>query len=93
MIVLPRIDRHSATELLKNHLGNEIAEIASSMPDLTPTITYTPVGGQRIENGQLEQVRTDILRLAHKHGMPNRIIPPANGSASNTVTAWPSRAR
>lgn len=77
MIVLPRIDRHSVTELLKNHLGNGIAEIASSMPDLTPTITYTPVGGQRIENGQLEQVRTDILRLAHKHGMPNRIIEPS----------------
>jgi len=77
MIVLPRIARHSATELLKVHLSNGIAEIASSMPDLTPTITYTPVGGQRIENGQLEQLRTDILRLAHEHGMPNRIIEPS----------------
>jgi hypothetical protein len=77
MIVLPRITRHSATELLKIHLSNGIAEIASSMPDLTPTITYTPVGGQRIENGQLEQLRTDILRLAHEHGMPSRIIEPS----------------
>lgn len=76
MIVLPRIARHSATELLKLYLSNGIAEIASSMPDLTPPITYTPVGGQRIENGQLEQLRTDILRLAHEHGMPNRIIEP-----------------
>lgn len=74
MIVLPRIAKHSAAELLKNHLSNGIAEIASSMPDPTPTITYTPVGGQRIENRQLEQLRTDILRLAHEHGMPNRII-------------------
>lgn len=77
MIVLPRIARHSAAELLKNHLSNGIAEIASSMPDLTPTITYTPVGGQRIESRQLEQLRTDILRLAHEHGMPNRIIEPS----------------
>ena len=77
MIVLPRIARHSATELLKLHLSNGIAEIASSMPDLTPPITYTPIGGQRIENGQLEQLRTDILRLAHVHGMPNRIIEPS----------------
>ncbi|MCX2716034.1 DUF6339 family protein [Mycolicibacterium sp. J2] len=76
MIVLPRIARHSATELLKNHLSNGIAEIASSMPDLTPTITYTPVGGQRIDNGQLEQLRTDIIELAHEHGMPNRIVEP-----------------
>lgn len=77
MIVLPRIARHSAAELLKLHLSNGIAEIASGMPDLTPPITYTPVGGQRIENGQLEQLRIDILRLAHEHGMPNRIIEPS----------------
>lgn len=77
MIVLPRIARHSATEVLQLHLSNEVAEIASNMPDLTPPITYTPVGGQRIENGQLEQLRTDILRLAHEHGMPNRIIEPS----------------
>lgn len=77
MIVLPRIARHSAAELLKNHLGKGMAEIAIRMPDLTPTITYTPVGGQRIENGQLEQLRTDILRLAHEHGMPNRVSEPS----------------
>lgn len=74
MIVLPRIAKHSVAELLKIHLSNDIAQIASSMPDLTPTITYTPVGGQRIETRQLEQLRSDILQLAHEHGMPNRII-------------------
>lgn len=74
MIVLPRIAKHSANELLKVHLSNGLAEIASSMPDLTPTITYTPVGGQRIEMRQLEKLRTDILGLAREHGMPNRII-------------------
>lgn len=77
MIVLPRIAKHSVAELLKIHLSNAIAEISSSMPDLTPTITYTPVGGQRIETPQLEQLRSDILQLAHEHGMPNRIIEPS----------------
>lgn len=77
MIVLPRIAKHSATEMLKVHLSNGPAEIASSMPDLTPMVTYTPVGGQRIETHQLEQLRTDILELAREHGMPNRIIDPS----------------
>ena len=65
MIVLPRIAKHSVAELLKTHLSNDIAQITRSMPDLTPTITYTPVGGQRIETRQLEQLRSDILQLAH----------------------------
>lgn len=77
MIVLPRIAKHSATELLKTHLSSELREITSSMPDLTPTITYTPVGGQRIETQQLAQLRADILELAREHGMPNRIIEPS----------------
>lgn len=77
MIVLPRIAKHSATDLLKAHLSGGLAEIASSMPDLTPTITYTPVGGQRIAAHQLEQLRTDILSLAREHGMPHRIIEPS----------------
>ncbi|MFL0274641.1 hypothetical protein [Mycobacterium sp. SMC-19] len=77
MIVLPRIARHSATELLKVHLGSGLAEIASSMRDFTPTITYTPVGGQRVETHELEQLRTDILALAREHGMPDRITEPS----------------
>jgi len=77
MIVLPRIAKHSATDLLKVHLSRGLAEIASSMPDLTPTITYTPVGGQRVETHQLEQLRTEILALAREHGMPDRITEPS----------------
>lgn len=77
MIVLPRIARHSATELLKAHLSSGLFEIASSMPDLSPTITYTPVGGQRVETHELEHLRTDILALACEHGMPDRITDPS----------------
>ena len=77
MIVLPRIAKHSAADLLKVHLGSGLAEIASSMPDLTSTITYTPVGGQRVETQQLEQLRSEILALAREHGMPDRITEPS----------------
>lgn len=77
MIVLPRIAKHAAAELIKNHRTSGIAEIASNMPDLTPTITYTPVGGQRIEDQELEKLRTNMLRLAHEHGMPHRIVEPS----------------
>lgn len=77
MIVLPRIAKHSATELLKARLSNGLAEIVSSMPDLSPAVTYTPVGGQRIDPRQLERLRNDILRLAREHGMPDRMIEPS----------------
>lgn len=77
MIVLPRIAKHSAVALLKAHLSSELTEISSSMPDLTPPVTYTPVGGQRIEMQQLVQLRSDFLVLAREHGMPNRIVEPS----------------
>ncbi|WP_155951772.1 DUF6339 family protein [Rhodococcus aetherivorans] len=77
MIVLPRIAKHSASEILKAHLSRGLAEISSRMPDLTPPVTYTPVGGQRIETHQLEQLRARVLDLAREHGMPNRIVEPS----------------
>lgn len=77
MIVLPRIAKHSATELLKDHLSTALTGIAGRMPDLSPTVTFTPVGGQRIEHSQLAQLRNDMLLLAQEHGMPNRIDEPS----------------
>lgn len=77
MIVLPRIAKHSATELLRAHLNSGLAEISHRMPDLSPTVTYTPVGGKRIEQSQLEQLRLDMIRLACEHGMPDRISEPS----------------
>jgi len=77
MIVLPRIAKHTANEILKEHLATGLAEIASSMPDLPSNVTYTPVGGRRIEPQQLEQLRADVVELAREHGMPNRIFAPS----------------
>jgi hypothetical protein len=73
MIVLPRVDKHSATELLDNHLSEDLAEIGSRMPDRSPVITYTPVGGLRIDDQRLADLRKEVVELACQHGMPGRV--------------------
>ncbi len=78
MIVLPRIAKHSVAEILRDELTAGLAEISSRMPELTAPVTYTPVGGQRIEMSQLERLRADVLEVAREHGMPDRIIDPSS---------------
>ncbi|WP_319450318.1 MULTISPECIES: DUF6339 family protein [unclassified Mycobacterium] len=74
MIVLPRIDKHSATEILNNHLGEDVASIGSRMPDRNPVTTYTPVGGLRIDDQRLVDLRKEVLDLSARHGMPERLV-------------------
>lgn len=73
MIVLPRIEKHSATELLNKHLSEDLAEIGRRMPDHSPVVTYTPVGGLRIDDQRLVCLRNEVIELASRHGMPERL--------------------
>ncbi|MCV7412710.1 hypothetical protein AWC05_00490 [Mycobacterium florentinum] len=73
MIVLPRIDRQTALELLNSHLSEDLLEISSRMPDQTPVVTFTPVGGLRIDDQQLIDLRKEVVELACRYGMPGRI--------------------
>lgn len=73
MIVLPRIDKSSATELLSNHLSGDLSDIGSAMPDLSPVTTFTPVGGLRVEAQRLAELRKEVVDLACRHGMPGRL--------------------
>jgi len=70
MIILPRLSRESALELLETLLGADPADLGNSMPDTGRAVTYTPVGGTRIGDHALAGLRKEILALAHEHGMP-----------------------
>jgi hypothetical protein len=77
MLVLPRLDRESALEILRTHLDATSDVIAAHMPDTTPVVTYTPVGGTRIEERQLVQLRLQMVGLAQEYGMPGRVVTPS----------------
>ena len=69
-MMLPRLDRDSAIEIVDRHRHTPLADIAAAMPDLTPTVTYSPVGGARAERHDLERVRREVVELAQRYGMP-----------------------
>ncbi len=74
MIVLPRLDRESAVAMLEQHMCPDLERIASAMPDTSPVVTYSPVGGTRIGEQELRAVRAAILDLAREHGMPGPLV-------------------
>lgn len=76
-LVIPRLDRSAAIELVEVHKSTPLEDLSAKMPDLTPVVTYAPIGGQRIETERLESLRRDLKTLAEDHGMPSAI---RNGS-------------
>ncbi|MFN8228935.1 MAG: hypothetical protein U0R18_19690 [Mycobacterium sp.] len=73
MIVLPRLDRYAATELIAEHRCRALAEISGAMPDLSRVVTYSPVGGRRIDQSDLAELRGAVVEIATDYGMPGRI--------------------
>lgn len=75
-MLLPRLDRHAASEILERHLGTELEAVTESMPDIPEVVTYAPVGGVRIENksNALADLRSALVDIAAEHGMPGEIL-------------------
>lgn len=73
-IVVPRLDRTSALELLEQRRGLPLAEISTAMPDLDAVVTYSPVGGSRIDPTHLAKLRAALLSVGREHGMPGPIV-------------------
>ena len=71
-LLVPRLDRETARELIAQRLQSP-ADIAGSMPDLRPPVTYSPVGGVRVEQTDLEELRRVLVELATSHGMPGAV--------------------
>lgn len=72
-VLLPRLERSSALELLVQYRSWPLAEIVNAMPERNAVTTYSPIGGQRIDRGELEGLRRALLSIAHEHGMPGPI--------------------
>jgi hypothetical protein len=70
---MPRLGRDAALALVAHHLPSEPAEITSSMPDLRFPVTYSPVGGTRVEQRELEGLRDLLVEIARSHGMPGAV--------------------
>jgi hypothetical protein len=83
-VVLPRLDRASALELLEQRRGRSISEISREMPDRDVVVTYSPVGGNRIDVSELAELRSALVKLAQEHGMPAE---PVNVSAFEAAAA------
>ncbi len=69
-MVLPRLGRDIAIEMVDRHRRSPLADISAAMPDLTPSVTYSPVGGARAERHDLERVRREVVGLAERYEMP-----------------------
>src|ERR1700745_1200832 len=69
-VVLPRLDRTAALELLDQYRGIPLPEISHGMPDLNPVVTYSPVGGNRITPAELAELRREPVGLAQRRGLP-----------------------
>jgi hypothetical protein len=73
-VLVPRLDRTSALELLEQRRGLPLAEISTEMPDLDAVVTYSPVGGNRIDPADLAKLRAALLTVGQEHGMPGPIV-------------------
>jgi hypothetical protein len=72
-VVLPRLDRGSAVELFETHRMLSVPDIAAAMPETSVVVTYSPIGGRRIDTVELGQLRASLLDIARQHGMPGAI--------------------
>ncbi|KUI48132.1 hypothetical protein AU198_19065 [Mycobacterium sp. GA-1199] len=77
MLVLPRLAREPALQLLATLPLSGLKQLAAAMPDTGQTVTYTPVGGTRISDGELSTLRDELVTLAREHGMPYPIQNPS----------------
>ena len=73
MIVTPRLDRESASAMLERLLTPDVAVLTSAMPDLSPGHHIFAVGGTRISELELRDLRTAVVELAREHGMPGAL--------------------
>jgi hypothetical protein len=73
-LVLPRLARSAALELIERYRSTPLDEIAAAMPDTNAVTTYSPVGGQRVDVSELASLRSGLLAIARDHGMPGPMV-------------------
>jgi hypothetical protein len=72
-LLMRRLDREAAKELIADHVRLPIPQLAAGLPLMTVDFTYSPIGGTRVTDDELGAVRRELLEIAHAHGYPESI--------------------
>lgn len=69
-LLMRRLERERARELLSGTLGRPIEELAVGQPLHEEQYTLAPVGGTLVTDSQLRSLRARVLEVAREHGYP-----------------------
>jgi hypothetical protein len=69
-LLVPRLDRVSATILLNDRRGLPVEQVSALLPDRDVRVTLSELGGQRATEHELEEVRAEVLAVARENGFP-----------------------
>lgn len=72
-LLMPRLDREAARELVTRHAEMGLDELAALLPDSSAPVTYSAVGGDRASDQDLLALRAEVVDLATSHGWPGRV--------------------
>ncbi len=81
-LLVPRLDRPSADALIDQWVGAEPGLLTAAMPLPAPAVTFSEVGGSRTDEGELRELRLELLALAEGHGMPGAPVDRAGFEAT-----------
>jgi len=73
-LLMPRLDRDAARELVARHAGTALDEVAALLPDRSSEVTYSAVGGARASDDDLLGLRGEVIDLARSHGWPDQAL-------------------
>ena len=68
--LFPRLDRQTSLDIGEAGRNHTPTELAEGLPNNSVTVTFSPVGGQRVNDQSLRSVRSAILEIARDHGFP-----------------------
>jgi hypothetical protein len=73
-LAVPRLVKETASSIVEKYASADLATVGQAMPLSVDGLTFSPVGGSRIQDRDLRELRASVLSIAKEHGMPS----PAN---------------
>jgi hypothetical protein len=70
-LAVQRLARDAANSIVEQYASSDLATVAHAMPLSVDGLTFSPVGGPRIQDRDLRELRSAILSIAIEHGMPS----------------------
>lgn len=69
-LIFPRLDRQAALRFVGERRHEALVDIAGHLPHRFESVTFPPIGGERVDETRLAALRESMLELAAEHGMP-----------------------